>query len=309
MSKSQSKTIGILVDGAVGPRKLTKIVGYGAQGFAVVTPYHLARSGFVGKVPRDYSKVGRTWVPHQDIVGFTAESRVKLSYHPDGFVQFSGEVQGTVISGRDPQSGEPKGIGLMSNPLTSPIRSGPTFGITAWGLQDFAALDAPQSDDVVLFGPDDMYFRGTTPAEANALWLEVLAFPKRYWAGVRQRGRDYVLTMAFKDFAASRAAIDLKVIDLPGQDVLLAGFVSHQHVKFPSPSGWVLNGPGSRAIDGKGHSLIAFYPRVAKLAEGRSSLDRFAPATTSVAAAQPAVAADEAADSQLNGWVVDLGVP
>src|ERR1051326_3354577 len=167
MSKSQSKTIGIAIDGAVGARKLTKIVGYGAQGFAVVTPYHTARSGFLGKMPVDYNKIGPMKVPYDDIVGFTAESRVKLSYHPDGFVQFSGEAQGTVISGRDSKSGEPKGIGLMSQPLTSPIRSGPTFGITAWGLQDFAALDAPQSDSVVVFGRDDMYFRGTTPSRSE----------------------------------------------------------------------------------------------------------------------------------------------
>jgi hypothetical protein len=280
VSNSQSKTIGIVIDGAVGARKLTKIVGYGAQGFAVVTPYHSARSGFVGKIPVDYDKIGSVNVPYDEIVGFTAESRVKLSYHPDGFVQFSGEAQGTVISGRDPQSGEPKGIGLMSQPLTSPIRSGPTFGITAWGLQDFAALDAPESDSVVVFGPDDMYFRGTTPTEANGIILEVLAFPQRYWAGVRRRGRDYVLTMAFKDFEASRAAIDLKVIDLPGQDVLLAGFASHAHVGFPSTSGWVLNGPGSRGVDGRGHVLMGFYPREAKLAEGRSDLDRIAPSST-----------------------------
>lgn len=293
MSKIQGKTIAIRLDPAEPARKITKIVGYGAQGFAVVTPYHAARTGFVGKMPIDYKKIGRFAVPRADIIGFTADNRVKLSYHPDGFVQFSGEAQGTIISGRDPTTGEPKGVGLMSQPLSSPIRSGPSFAISAWGLHDFAVLPDAECGAAVLFERDDLYFRGTTPSEANGIILEVFAFPKRYWAGVRQRGRDYVLTLAFKDFEASRAAIDLKVIDIPGQDVMLASFASNARVLFPSDSGWVLNGPGSVAPDGKGHVLIGFYPRDTVLGDRVPSLDRVESATPSATAAQPVVAADE----------------
>ncbi|MHB1752159.1 MAG: hypothetical protein ACYCTF_05610 [Acidiferrobacter sp.] len=276
MSKIRGKTIAIRTVTGGPARKITKIIGYGAKGFAVVTPYHAARAGFVGKMPVDYKKIGQFEVPHTDIVGFTTSDRVKLSYHPDGFVQFSGEAQGAIISGRDPTNGLPKGVALMSQPLSSPVRSGPTFGITAWGLHDFSAL--PDTDAVspatVLFEPDDLYFRGATPCEANGIILEVFAFPKRYWAGVRKRGRDYVLTIAFKDFEASRAAIELKVIDIPGQDVMLAGFASNARLTFPSDSGWVLSGPGSAAPDGKGHVLVAFYPRDTFDAKGLPSLDR-----------------------------------
>lgn len=284
MSKIQGKTIAIRLDPAEPARKITKIIGYGAQGFAVVTPYHAARTGFVGKMPVDYNKIGRFVVPHADVIGFTADDRVKLSYHPDGFVQFSGEAQGTIISGRDPTTGEPKGVGLMSQPLSSPIRSGPSFGISAWGLRDFAILPDAECGAAVLFERDDLYFRGTTPGEANGIILEVFAFPKRYWAGVRQRGRDYVLTIAFKDFEASRAAIDLKVIDIPGQDVMLAGFVSNARLLFSSDSGWVLGGPGNVAPDGKGHVLMAFYPRNARLEDGVPSIDRLPELTRAKAA-------------------------
>ncbi len=276
MSKIQGKTIAIRAVTGRPARKITKIIGYGAQGFAVVTPYHAARAGFVGKMPIDYKEIGQLKVPRDEIVGFTANNRVKLSYHPDGFVQFSGETQGAIISGRDPTNGQPKGVALMSQPLSSPVRSGPTFGITAWGLHDFSAL--PDTDAVspatVLFEPDDLYFRGTTPSEANGIILEVFAFPKRYWAGVRKRGRDYVLTIAFNDFEASRAAIDLKVIDIPGQDIMLAGFASNAQLTFPSDSGWVLSGPGSATPDGKGHVLVAYYPPNTLNMEGLPSLDR-----------------------------------
>lgn len=92
--------------------------------------------------------------------------------------------------------------------------------------------------------------------------------------------------MVFKDFEASRAVIDLKVIDLPGQEVLLAGFVSHVNVSFPSESGWVLNGPGNRVEDGKGQVLMGFYPRPTTLTAGRSSLDRVMPTTSSTGAGE-----------------------
>ncbi len=271
--EAQSKRIVVDMGGTVGIRKLAKVVGYGNQGFAVLTPYHSARSGFVAKIPIDYKKIGEFNVAYDDIVGFDTEHRVKLSYHPDGFVQFSGETKGQVTSGRNEHSGEPKGIGLLTQPLSSPIRSGPSFGITAWGLGDFISHNAsPQETDVV-FGLEDMYFRGINPRQANAIVLEVFALPLRYWAGVRKRGSDYVLTMAFEDFQASRAAIEMKVIDLPNQEVLLAGFVSHTRVEFGSQSGWVLNGPGNRNDDGIGHVLQAFYPREVVPGD-RESLDR-----------------------------------
>jgi hypothetical protein len=137
---STGRAIAVQTTAGVRPRKLTKVIGYGAGGFAVLTPYHQARSGFVGKIPVDYNKIGSFTIPKHDFIGFTAEDRVKLSYHPDGFVQFSGEVQGKVISGRDPSTGEPKGVGLLTQPLSNPILSGPSFGMTAWGAGRFRRM-------------------------------------------------------------------------------------------------------------------------------------------------------------------------
>lgn len=50
--------------------------------------------------------------------------RLKLSHHPDGFLQFSGEG---VLSGRK-QDGSPKGLGTQSWPLRRPTL-GPSFGM------------------------------------------------------------------------------------------------------------------------------------------------------------------------------------
>jgi hypothetical protein len=272
MGKRSGKTIAIRTTIGSQPRKLTKVVGYGSQGFAVLMPYHEANSGWVGKVPVDYKKIGGSYISVDDLISFTAEDRVKLSYHPDGFAQFSGEVQGKVISGRNPKTGEPKGIGLMTQPLSNPIRTGPSFGVTAWGLDDFVELG--KKEDALVFEPEDMYFRNCTQETANGFILEVFVFPKRYWAATRQRDGEYRLTLSFIGFEASYGVIEMKVLDLPDQDILLAGFVSHFNVSFTTTSGWVLNGPGNHNDSGQGHVLFAIYPRQNASLINSSALDR-----------------------------------
>src|ERR1700677_305009 len=103
---SRRWTIAIRPDGqATFARKITKIIGLNGEGFSVLVPYHRARSGFLFKVPVDPAKVlkpGSSVVPWKACVAFTAEDRVKLSYHSDGFAQFSSEISGRITSGRDP---------------------------------------------------------------------------------------------------------------------------------------------------------------------------------------------------------------
>jgi hypothetical protein len=77
-------------------RKITKVTGLGGRGFSVLVPYHKARSGFLLKVPidSDVHAPGEHDIRLDDAMSFTAEDRVKLSYHVDGFAQFSGERPG-----------------------------------------------------------------------------------------------------------------------------------------------------------------------------------------------------------------------
>lgn len=266
-------TVAIAPQPDTPPRKVTKIIAYGAGGFGLLTPYHSAQSGFLAKVPVDYNRVGRFAISLNDTIGFTVEDRVKLSYHPDGFAQFSSEAKGRVISGRDPQTGEPKGLGLMTSPLSDPIRTGPSAGITLWGLDQFEALGNTRRS--IVFLSEETYYRGCTPDSANAWLIEFFVFPNRYWAGVRNRGGRYVLSMAFRDFEASSAVIELVVIPLPGQSCFIGAFASRLHGRFPSPSGWILGGPGQRSVaTGKGHILQAFYPRDVTMEPNTSSLNR-----------------------------------
>jgi hypothetical protein len=84
-------------------------VWFGADGsFYVTVPYHPARRAVFLKMTADYTTAqGGQWVPHDGALEVAIldddDGRPKLSCHPDGFCQFSGQG---IVSGKD-ESGEP----------------------------------------------------------------------------------------------------------------------------------------------------------------------------------------------------------
>jgi hypothetical protein len=157
--------------------KITKIISLNGGEFSVLTPYHKARSGFLFKQainPGMFDKAGAHLVKWTHCAGFTAENRTKLSYHVDGFAQFSSENQGTIISGRDPNTGEPKGLGVMARAFSKPSTSGPSVGIGVWGLQDFEETD--QDKKLIVFEPSDFYYRLWGREQTNFWQLGIYVF-------------------------------------------------------------------------------------------------------------------------------------
>ena len=177
MSGTRKYTIAIRPSQDENVRKVTKIIGLNGDGFSVLAPYHKAREGFLFKMPVDprVHKPGQHQLPWDQAVAYTASDRVKLSYHSDGFAQFSSETQGRIMSGRDPQTGEPKGLGLFTNPLRTPTWSGPSVGVTIWGINDFE--ESSDEDELVVFEPSDFYYRGCSSTDANSWMLAIYAFP------------------------------------------------------------------------------------------------------------------------------------
>lgn len=168
-------------------RKITKIVPYKEGGFAVLVPYHTARKGYLAKHRVDYRE-NDLHIRRTEITEYSADDRVKLSFHKDGFVQFSGEKAGKIVSGRDPESGEPKGLGiLLEHPLFNPITSGPTFNIIAWGLSEFEAIQGTSPVNTLVFSEEDFYYRRCTPDSCNAYLIEAFLFSQYYWSGTQYR--------------------------------------------------------------------------------------------------------------------------
>jgi hypothetical protein len=273
MNGSRRWTIAIRPADGQQPRKITKIIGLNGAGFSVLTPYHKARSGYLCKMPVDPKIQGgyqRSW---DDTIGFTAEDRVKLSYHTDGFAQFSSEGTGRIKSGRDPVTGEPKGLGLFTHPLEDPIWSGPSVGVTLWGLDEFE--ETKERDEPLVFEPSDFYYRGCTPDEANAWILSIYPFPIGAVPPIRfHQGYPLLDVMLEPLNRLLFSVVQLKIVHLPEEEVFLGLFVNRMVANFPTESGWILNGPGDYTQDQKGHVLMGVYPRDMIPVEGRGSLDR-----------------------------------
>jgi len=159
------------------PRQITKIIGMADGGFAVTVPYHSERKGFLFRMAVDYSQtIIETGV--EEMVPYTADDRVKLSLHLDGFVQFSGESPGKILSGRNPD-GTVKGLGLVKSPLNEPLNTGgPMFGISVWGVEQFDEL--PDKKAAILFREGALYNRDCTVDDFSGYLIEGFVYPRRY---------------------------------------------------------------------------------------------------------------------------------
>jgi len=255
--------------------KITKIISLNGRGFSVLTPYHKAHSGFLFKQainPRMFDKAGEHLIRWTDCAGFTAENRTKLSYHVDGFAQFSSENQGTIISGRDPNTGEPKGLGVMARPFSSPSSSGPSVGISVWGLEDFEETD--QDEKLIVFEPPDFYYRLWGPDETNLWQLGIYVFnnvpPVRFDGD--QAKMDFALRYP-PTAGVVGSIVTLKTIRLEAEKVTLGLYVESVVGNFPSKSGWHMAGPGNWTSNQTGYVLNAVYPRDVIPVDQRPSLD------------------------------------
>jgi len=276
MSKYPRWTVAIRTDANDIARKVTKIVGL-KSGFSVLTPYHKASKGYICKMPIDPDKEGDYVQPFAETIGFTSESRVKLTYHADGFVQFSSEKPGEVISGRDPKTGEPKGCALFTNPLKSPIWSGPSIAITFWGLEDFEPLD-PSDDEAIIFEPCHFYYRACSPNTANCWVLDIYIFPAGNVPPCRWEENHLVLDAAVEPLNPPLLSVRrFSVLHLPEENIFLGLAINSAIGSAPPISGWILSGPGDWTKERKGHVLVASYPREGIPTEGRPPLDRKSP--------------------------------
>lgn len=252
-------------------RKLVKLVPLSDGGFAITAPYHHARNGFLFKHAVDYSQ-RHIRIPFAELVPYTAEDRVKLSLHLDGFVQFSGESPGRIVSGRE-EDGTPKGLGIMVNRLNTPLSTeGPTFGLLAWGIEEFEGL---ASDSAMVFTEGDTYYRHTTKDDWNAYLIEGFVYPRSFLRrATLHRGR-LLLRRHFAKyegmFTASGIALptraslfqeageifDLVLVDLGSPHVIVALLVSRTKHEMESPSGFNLSSPSNMK-----EALCAMYPNL-----------------------------------------------
>ena len=274
MTSDRKWTIAIRPASGEAAHKITKVIGLSGTGFSVLTPYHKSKSGFLYKHRINLLPLGVSFFNWDECVGFTVEDRVKLTYHIDGFAQFSSEIQGKIISGRDPKTGEPKGLGIYARTLKSPPVSGPSVGVQVWGIEDFDKAD--EEEDLIVFEPSDVYYRNSTPLTANSWALGIYAFPIGTVPPLQFEGDKGVMLYQPHPITAGvpGAVIKMKTIHLAAEKMYLGLYVERFVMDVPVQSGWMLNGPGNYTQYQSGDVLSATYPRREIPTEGLGSLDR-----------------------------------
>ena len=252
------------------PRQITKIVGMADGGFAVTVPYQSERKGFLFRMAVDYSQmIIETGV--EELVPYTADDRVKLS-HLDGFVQFSGESPGKILSGRNPD-GTVKGLGLVKNPLNEPLSTGgPMFGVSVWDVEQFDKL--PDKKAAIVFREGDLYNRDCTIDDFSGYLIEGFVYPRRYIEKATLGGPSKLtLTRQFPNytplpvgsrltlptrqslFEEDGAIFDLAVVDVESPHVIIGLLVSRAKLDMASDTGFTLASPSDMR-----HVLQAMYP-------------------------------------------------
>ena len=221
--------------------------------------------------------VGPHVTPWSECISFTVENRVKLSYHADGFAQFSGEASGKIISGIDQSTGEPKGLGLRSNPLSTPTWWGPVVSITAFDINDFLTTKDSTSG-TIMFEPDEFYYRRCSPHEADGWILTIHVFPRNPPLPVRSRNNFPFLQVASENnpFSPLTYIVEYRLVDFQRAPVFLGLNLNRIVTKGGAKSGWALIGPsevGGEA-DSKRYGLFALYPRPIGQDASDGTLDR-----------------------------------
>jgi hypothetical protein len=229
-----------------------------AEGFSILAPYLSVEAGVAAKMLVDYSKGEHFKVPEDDIVKFAAGSRVKLSYHSDGFAQFSSEHQGTIRSGRS-ENGDIKGVGVLTNPLWMPIPTGPSCCLLAWGLDEFERPKLPLRKRDLLARPSEVLdFKDDRVDGTPAYALEFWVFRADAWMSVREDLGGKYLDAAIP-IDNPRVLARLRVPAFKRRDYLLGVTTRRLRVQFVTP-GWQLAGPSQMIDSTRGEALIAAYP-------------------------------------------------
>lgn len=240
-------------------KRITKLVTLNDGSFFLDCPYHSAEKGYLMKHKVNYSRSVGIIARNELIQEFNASHSAKLTVHTSGLVHFSGPG---IRSGLE--KGVIKGIGYVTSRLDkNPVKTGPTAGITVWGLEDFAdpsPKKLKKGSFTMEFSDLDVYYR-LPPSRCNAYSFEVFAIDKVMQGAVVQDSNGYEYIDISYAFEKVLTPLRLRVIRLPNIGTFLGVCVSRIGVEFGSNSGYTIHGPGG-GRPGNMESIFACYPPI-----------------------------------------------
>jgi hypothetical protein len=200
-------------------------VAFGRDASLYVMPfYHGLESATLVKIIVNYTKNEVTEEILEAGHSNSSNGRIKLSHHPDGFVQFSG---GGLTSGIDRSTGNARGIGVNSYPLDRAAR-GPNFGMVFGPISNFEKLRSGDRYQLQ-FRQKEVEVPST---EALCFFLEGHVFPYQWRRFVRR-----VDDIPYIDVShPAGASLRLKVL-YPPDDWGLSYFVGIEMYALPTNTG------------------------------------------------------------------------
>lgn len=248
-----------------------------SNGYSLGVPYHPASDATLFRFPIEYSNRADA-VANHELDLFNVQSRVKLSIHRD-FVQFSSMDWNNVISGIDPESSRPRGLGLVS-PEHLQIESGPIFGVLLWGLHDFQPR-AGRTRDVAAVLQSEVYdgpcmlIGGPSAFERrDAYMIEFFQFDDQIPEAIREVDGKRVLTKLLPYNETLYTIIfrhELRVFEHADAGFSLGMVVSRTSCGFESESGYALSSPGCWDEEAQQFfGIQAIAPLQAYMGAGRS---------------------------------------
>jgi len=173
--------------------------------------------------------------------------------------EFSNGRPGRISASKDIVSGEAKGLGLFSAPLSRSIFSGPSVGIIAYGIDQFEM--AEEQSEIIVFEPSDFYYRNCTSETANSWTLAIYAFPRGVVPPIRIKHKRSIVVATLEPLNGPMGAVlELVTISLPEEKMFLGLCVNCFNQRHKADSGWLFSGPGDWTRDRRGHVLMGIYP-------------------------------------------------
>lgn len=120
--------------------KICRLVFSRDGSYHVTSPYHGAKKAVLLKKTVNYEEDTAEFDYDNALDVSLSDDEaglIKLTHHRNGFVQFSGKG---ILSGKEPSTGQIRGVGVNSYPLTRPVR-GPGFGLFFTGVDRFRILE------------------------------------------------------------------------------------------------------------------------------------------------------------------------
>jgi len=188
------------------------------------------------------TKVNKDQITKEYIVDKTT----KLSIHRSGFVQLSGNG---IISGIDRTTGLPKGVGVFSSPLDTPVDSGPTFSFQCWGISEQFELLKKQDKDcqyIILDRNKDFTEKLILKdRKTNCYSFEFFIFPKEANSFVFEHENKPFINHKIANYIFQPGAqFTHPVLDIKFFKEVVCVFPSLTQVDFSSSFGYMLNSPG-----------------------------------------------------------------